>query len=88
MKTGLSTRARLLPPGERRHGFVMPAPHTRSARKNTQMYVHALRPLVHEIAAALEVPDGVLRPGVPPREIGAAYLAAFLDVLDARLMHD
>lgn len=79
---------RRLPPGERRHGFVMPVPHTRSARKATQMYLRTLRPLVHEIAAALPVADVVARRGVPPDEIGAAYLAAFLDDLSARLEHE
>ncbi len=79
---------RRLPPGERRHGFVMPVPHTRSARKTTRMYLTTLRPLVYDIAASLEVPDSVLRPGIPPEEIGAAYLAAFVDDLRARLGHE
>ncbi|MBI3997706.1 MAG: hypothetical protein HY355_01645 [Armatimonadetes bacterium] len=81
-------RERLLPPGERRHGFVMPVPHTRSARKATQMYLKTLRPQVHDIVAMLQVPEQILRPGVPPREIGAAYLAAFLDDLEMRLAHE
>ena len=79
---------RRLPPGERRHGFVMPVPHTRSARKSTQMYLQTLRPMTHDIAAALEVPDEVRRPGVPAHEIGAAYLTAFLNDLSQRLEHD
>ena len=79
---------RRLPPGERKHGFVMPVPHTRSARKSTQMYLKALRPVAHEIAGALQVPSDILRPGTPPREVGAAYLTAFLDDLSARLNHE
>jgi hypothetical protein len=76
---------RRLPPGERKHGFVMPVPHTRSARKSTRMYLSTLRPLAHDIAAALRVPDEVLRPGVAPHEVGAAYLEAFFNDLTARL---
>lgn len=76
---------RRLPPGERRHGFVMPVPHTRSARKSMQMYLKAVRPLVHEIAAALDVTDGIFEPGVTPQQIGAEYLRAFMDDLHARL---
>lgn len=76
---------RRLTPGERKHGFVMPLPHTRSARKAMQMYLNALRPLAHEIAVALRVPDDVARRGVPPHEIGSAYLKAFLDDLSMRL---
>jgi hypothetical protein len=79
---------RRLPPGERKHGFVMPVPHTRSARKSTLMYLKTLRPLAHDIAAALRVSDGVLRPGAPAHEIGAAYLEAFLDDLSTRLAHE
>lgn len=79
---------RRLPPGERKHGFVMPVPHTRSARKSTQMYLQTLRPIAHEIAAALRIPADSLRPGTPPQEIGAAYLAAFFDDLSARLDHE
>lgn len=78
---------RRLTPGERSHGFVMPVPHTRSARKAMQMYLKTLRPMVHDIAAALQVPEAILRPGVPAHEIGAAYLAAFLDDLSARMEH-
>ncbi len=78
---------RRLEPGERRHGFIMPVPHTRSARKALQMYLKALRPIVHDIASALPAPEVTLRRGVPPAEIGAAYLAAFLDDLSARLEH-
>jgi hypothetical protein len=79
---------RRLTPGERRHGFVMPVPHTRSARKSTQMYLRALRPLAHEIAAALPVPAEHVGAGASPQEIGAAYLRAFFDELSARLEHD
>ena len=81
-------RERLLPPGERKHGFVMPMPHTRSARKTAQMYFKTLRPLVHDIAAMLPVSTDVLRPGTPPQQIGAAYLAAFLDDLEMRMVHE
>jgi len=77
-----------LTPGERRHGFVIPVPHTRSARKSTQMYLNTLRPLAHDIAAALEVPEWVREPGTPAHEIGAAYLAAFFDHLSERLAHE
>lgn len=79
---------RRLPPGERKHGFVMPVPHTRSARKSTQMYLKTLRPIAYEIAVALKIPADALRPGTPPQEVGAAYLAAFLDDLSARLNHE
>jgi hypothetical protein len=79
---------RRLPPGERKHGFVMPVPHTRSARKSMQMYLKTLRPIAHEIAAALQIPADALRAGTPPHEVGAAYLAAFLDDLSARLDHE
>jgi hypothetical protein len=79
---------RRLTPGERRHGFVMPVPHTRSARKAMQMYLRALRPLAHEIAAALPVSDEHAGAGAPPQEVGAVYLRAFFDELSARLEHD
>jgi hypothetical protein len=52
------------------------------------MYLKTLRPMAHEIAGALQVPSDILRPGTPPREVGAAYLAAFLDDLSARLNHE
>jgi hypothetical protein len=64
----------------------MPVPHTRSARKAAQMYLRALRPLAHEIAAALPVPAPA--EGASPQEIGAAYLRAFFDELSARLAHE
>jgi hypothetical protein len=64
----------------------MPVPHTRSARKAMQMYLRALRPLAHEIAAAL--PVSAPEEGAPPQEIGAAYLRAFFDELSARLAHE
>ncbi len=79
---------RRLPPGERKHGFVMPVPRTRSARKSTLMYLKTLRPMAHDIAGALQVSPNVLRPGTPPHEVGAAYLEAFLDDLSARLNHE
>lgn len=79
---------RRLTPGERRHGFVIPVPHTRSAKKSTQMYLNTLRPLAHDIAASLQVPEWVLEPGTPAHEIGAAYLAAFFDHLSERLEHE
>lgn len=76
---------RRLEPGERKHGFVMPVPHTRSGKKSLQMYLNALRPVVHEIAASLPVSEAALQGEIPPVEVGAAYLAAFLDDLTARL---
>lgn len=82
------TGGRRLPPGERKHGFVMPVPHTRSARKATLMYLKTLRPMVHDMAAVLKVPDEVLEPGTPPQEVGAAYLSAFLDELYVRLLNN
>lgn len=78
---------RRLEPGDRRHGFIMPMPHTRSAKKALQMYLKVLRPKAHEIAAALPVPEVAHRRGVSPVEIGAAYLAVFLDDLSTRLEH-
>lgn len=80
---------RRLTPGERRHGFVMPVPHTRSGRKSTQMYLTTLRPMAHDIAIALKVPEDAMKPGTPAHEIGAAYLKAFFEDLYARLeQHD
>ncbi|MDR7523297.1 MAG: hypothetical protein QN168_12640 [Armatimonadota bacterium] len=78
---------RRLEPGERRHGFVLPVPHTRSARKSLHMYLTTLRPHVHDIVATLKVPDEILRPGTPAREVGAAYLSAFLDELSVHLLN-
>jgi hypothetical protein len=52
------------------------------------MYVNTLRPIAHEIAATLQVPEDVLQPGTPPRDIGAAYLTAFLDDLSNRLRQE
>lgn len=79
---------RRLQPGERRHGFVMPVPHTRSARKAMQMYLKTLRPVAREIAAYLPVSGELSDPKASPVDIGAAYLAAFLDDLAARLDHE
>jgi hypothetical protein len=79
---------RRLTPGERRHGFVMPIPHTRSARKSLQMYLKALRPHAHDVAAMLKVPDEIMQPGRSPQEIGAAYLSAFMDELSVRLLNE
>ncbi len=76
---------RRLEPGERRHGFTMPVPHTRSARKALQMYLRTLRPVAHEIAAYLPVSVYLSDRKASPVDIGAAYLAAFLDDLAARL---
>jgi hypothetical protein len=79
---------RRLTPGERRHGFVMPIPHTRSARKSTLMYLKTLRPMAYDIAGSLQVPETVTDAGATPQEIGAAYLEAFFDDLSARIEHD
>jgi hypothetical protein len=52
------------------------------------MYLKTLRPMVHDMAAVLKVPDEVLEPGTPPQEVGAAYLSAFLDELYVRLLNN
>jgi len=77
--------ARLMAPGTRKRGFVIPAPHTRSGQKHVQAYIQTLRPMVDDIAAALEVDRGALLESGDPDRIGAAYLAAFLDDLRRRM---
>ena len=79
---------RRLTPGERKHGFVMPVPHTRSAKKSTLMYLKTLRPIAYDIAVALHVPQSVTESSATPQEIGAAYLEAFFDDLTSRIEHD
>ncbi|MDQ7843651.1 MAG: hypothetical protein QN141_13050 [Armatimonadota bacterium] len=82
MRTG-----RLMTPGERKRGFVIPVPHTRSAAKNLQTYLQTLRPMVNDIAASLDLDREALAERTDPDEIGAAYLGAFLDDLGRRLAH-
>jgi len=76
---------RLLSPGTRKRGFVVPVPHTRSGQKHVQTYIQTLRPMVDDIAATLELDREALA-GVDPDRVGAAYLGAFLDDLGRRLM--
>lgn len=75
---------RRMDPGARRRGFVIPVPHTRSGVKHVETYIQTLRPMVDHIAAALDLDRGALA-GREPDEIGAAYLAAFLDDLRGHL---
>lgn len=75
---------RLMSPGTRKRGFVIPVPHTRSGQKHLQTYFQTLRPMVEDIAATLEVDRQALQDGDPDR-VGAAYLRAFLDDLRRRL---
>jgi len=77
---------RLMSPGERKRGFVVPVPHTRSGQKHLQAYIQTLRPMVGDIAAALAVDRGALAEISDPDDIGAAYLGAFLDDLGRRLL--
>ncbi|HXF83731.1 MAG TPA: hypothetical protein VNN19_13360 [bacterium] len=77
---------RLMAPGTRRRGFVIPIPHTRSGQKHLQAYIQTLRPMVEDIAATLEVDRAALREERDPDRVGAAYLAAFLDDLVRRLL--
>jgi hypothetical protein len=76
---------RRMDPGTRRRGFVIPVPHTRAAQKNVQGYIHTLRPMVEDIAAALEVDRAALADLDEPDAIGAVYLRAFLDDLGRHL---
>ncbi|MDQ7820291.1 MAG: hypothetical protein QN173_05050 [Armatimonadota bacterium] len=76
---------RRLPAGDRRRGFVIPVPHTRSGQKHVQAYIQTLRPMVADIAATLDVDRAALRDVDDPDQIGAAYLGAFLDDLGRRL---
>jgi hypothetical protein len=76
---------RRMTPGSRRHGVVIPVPHTRSGQKHVQAYIQTLRPMVRDVAATLEVDRTTLVDLRDPDEIGAAYLGAFLDDLAQRL---
>lgn len=78
---------RRMPAGDRRRGFVIPVPHTRSGHKHVQAYIQTLRPMVRDVAATLELDRAALA-GFDPDEIGAAYLGAFLDDLGRRLAAD
>jgi len=82
MRTG-----RLMSPGERKRGFVVPVPHTRSGLKHLQTYLQTLRPMVDDIAATLDLDRNALAELTDPDDIGAAYLGAFLDDLGRRLAH-
>lgn len=75
---------RLLSPGTRKRGFVVPVPHTRSGQKHVQTYIKTLRPMVGDIAATLDLDRDALA-GLDPDQIGAIYLGAFLDDLGRRL---
>ncbi len=76
---------RRMPPGSRRHGFVIPVPHTRSGQKHVQAYIQTLRPMVRDVAATLDINRGAFIDLRDPNEIGAVYLGAFLDDLARRL---
>lgn len=76
---------RLMSPGTRKRGFVVPVPHTRSGQKHVQTYIQTLRPMVEDIAATLEVNREALGDAPDPDRVGAAYLGAFLDDLARRL---
>ena len=76
---------RILPGAHRRGGFVIPMPHTRSGQKHIQAYVQTLRPMVADIAAALEIDGASLAEARDLNAIGAAYLGAFLDDLGRHL---
>ncbi len=76
---------RRMPPGSRRHGFAIPVPHTRSGQKHVHSYIQTLRPMVRDVAAALDINCGALVDLRDPDEIGAVYLGAFLDDLARRL---
>lgn len=78
---------RLMSPGTRKRGFVVPVPHTRSGQKHVQTYIQTLRPMVDDIAATLDLDRETLA-GTGMDEIGAAYIRAFLDDLGRRLMTD
>lgn len=75
---------RLMSPGTRKRGFVVPVPHTRSGQKHVQTYIQTLRPMVDDIAATLDLDRDALAAQDPDR-IGAVYLGAFLDDLGRRL---
>lgn len=76
---------RLLSPGTRKRGFVVPVPHTRSGQKHVQTYIQTLRPMVDDLAATLDLDRAALAEVRDPDRIGAAYLGAFLDDLAGRL---
>ncbi len=76
---------RILPGAHRHGGFVVPMPHTRSGQKHIQTYVQTLRPVVADIAAALEIDRAALADVRDLNAIGAAYLGAFLDDLGRHL---
>ncbi len=76
---------RILPGAHRHGGFVFPMPHTRSGQKHIQTYVQTLRPVVADIAAALEIDRAALADVRDLNAIGAAYLGAFLDDLGRHL---
>jgi hypothetical protein len=76
---------RILPGARRRGGFVIPTPHTRSGQKHIQAYVQTLRPVVADIAAALEIDRAALAEVRDLNAIGAVYLGAFLDDLARHL---
>lgn len=76
---------RLMSPGTRKRGFVVPVPHTRSGQKHVLTYIQTLRPMADDIAATLDLDRDALA-GREPDQIGAAYLRAFLDDLGRRLM--
>lgn len=77
---------RLMSPGTRKRGFVVPVPHTRSGQKHVQTYIQTLRPMVDDIAATLDLDRDALAEARDADRIGAAYLGAFLDDLARRLM--
>ena len=77
---------RLMAPGTRKRGFVIPVPHTRSGQKHVHTYIQTLRPMVEDIAATLEVDRDALLDVRDPDRVGAAYLGAFLDDLARRLV--
>jgi len=78
---------RLMSPGTRKRGFVVPVPHTRSGQKHVQTYIQTLRPMADDIAATLDLDRDALA-GREPDQIGATYLRAFLDDLGRRLMSE
>jgi hypothetical protein len=78
---------RLMSPGTRKRGFVVPVPHTRSGQKHVQTYIRTLRPMVDDIAATMDLDRDALV-GREPDQIGAVYLGAFLDDLERRLMSE
>ena len=77
---------RLMSPGTRKRGFVVPVPHTRSGQKHLQTYIQTLRPMVDDIAATLDLDRAPLIDTRDPDRVGAAYLGAFLDDLARRLV--